>query len=966
MNSSTNKPVTPWPFIVLFFVICATAVISGLLFYRNQRTHLLQNSTKELSAIADLKVRQIVQWRSERFADGAYLSQNTFMIEQLSKFLADPGDNILEGDLLNHLKVLTESYDYRTALVLDRDGNVKLFFPASDTVIGDYLQSRLPEIMRKGEVLLTDLHQTGKVSFIHLDLIIPLEKPGDVNKELFGFLVLRIDPQKVLYPLIQSWPVTSKTSETLLFRTEGDSIVYLNELRHKTDSGPFMKRSLVQKNLIASMAVQGIKVTTDAVDYRGVPSIAAMKKVPESSWYMVAKVDRAEILGEINDQVKSIIIIVILFIISTGSVLGFLIWNQRVRFYRSKYETELNRLALVKHFEYILKYANDIILLSDSDFKIIEANDKAFETYQYSRNELIGMNVRELRADISIGRFLEDVKIISDTDHATFEAVHVRKDGTTFPIEISARMVDIEGVKYYQSISRDITERKKVEEYLRESEERFRKVFEESPFGMVMTGKEQGIIKANSAFCNMIGYKEDELNGLTFRDFTHPDYISKDELSIMKLIAEEFPIYHTEKKYIRKDGFVIWGSTTISLIRNKNSEVQLFLAMVEDITSRKIAEAEVERSFSLLKATLESTADGILVVDNTGKILQHNQKFAEMWRIPPGVLKTMDDDVAINFVLTQLKYPDKFIRKVKQLYSDNEAITNDMLEFIDGRVFERYSQPQKLGGKTVGRVWSFRDITERMKAESDLIAAKEKAEESDRLKTAFLHNVSHEIRTPMNAILGFSALLNEPGVTESDRKQFTDVIFQSGNQLLSIINDIVDLASIESGQVKLNLKVINLNTTLIRINEQFSYKEIPRKITLSLSTALTEKDAEIVTDGTKLVQIISNLVNNAFKFTKKGKIEFGYNLRDGFLVFFVKDTGIGIPPEHLSRIFERFYQVDNAISRQFSGTGLGLSICKAYVELMGGTIEVTSEPGKGTTFIFTIPYKKKEDSTPGK
>ncbi len=206
--------------------------------------------------------------------------------------------------------------------------------------------------------------------------------------------------------------------------------------------------------------------------------------------------------------------------------------------------------------------------------------------------------------------------------------------------------------------------------------------------------------------------------------------------------------------------------------------------MVEDITSRKSAEAELEKSFSLQNATLESTADGILVVNSEGKVVRYNRKFAEMWRIPESVLGKWKIRPALSFVMDQLKNPDDFINKVKDLYSDPEAITSDILEFSDGRVFDRYSQPQKIGGKTVGRVWSFRDITERKKAEAELIAAKEKAEESDRLKTAFLHNVSHEIRTPMNAILGFSALLNEPGISDEERSQFTDVIFQSGNQLL--------------------------------------------------------------------------------------------------------------------------------------------------------------------------------------
>jgi signal transduction histidine kinase len=248
------------------------------------------------------------------------------------------------------------------------------------------------------------------------------------------------------------------------------------------------------------------------------------------------------------------------------------------------------------------------------------------------------------------------------------------------------------------------------------------------------------------------------------------------------------------------------------------------------------------------------------------------------------------------------------------------------------------------------------DITSRKKATDELIAAKEKAEESDRLKTAFLHNVSHEIRTPMNAIIGFSTLLNEPDLTEEDRHQYVDIIFQSGSQLLSIINDIVDIANVESGQAKVNLTEINLNSMMKRLNEQFSINAKKNNVSINLKATLPDENSSIKSDNTKLVQILSNLINNAVKFTKYGRIDFGCVLKDKFLEFFVKDTGIGIPPEYHSRIFDRFYQVDSAVSRQYTGTGLGLSICKGYVELLGGTLGVESEPGKGTLFVFTIPY----------
>jgi PAS domain S-box-containing protein len=389
--------------------------------------------------------------------------------------------------------------------------------------------------------------------------------------------------------------------------------------------------------------------------------------------------------------------------------------------------------------------------------------------------------------------------------------------------------VNIEGSKYYQTIGRNITERKSIENTLKESEGRFRKIFEESPFPMLITGKDFGIIRANLSFCVFIGYNEEELKLFTFRNFTHPDYISGDEISLLKLIAGEIPIYHTEKRYVRNGGSILWGSTTVSIIRNNKGEAQFFLVMIEDITSRK-------------------------------------------------------------------------------------------------------------------------------KATDELIAAKEKAEESDMLKTAFLHNVSHEIRTPMNAIIGFSTLLNEPDTSEEERHQYIDIIFQSGSQLLSIINDIVDIANVESGQAKVNPSKINLNSRLAGLNEQFGIIAKQNNIFINLKTTLPDEASIIITDSTKLIQILSNLINNAVKFTKNGQIDFGYVLKDKFLEFFVKDTGIGILPEYHSRIFDRFYQVDSAVSRQYSGTGLGLSICRGYVELLGGTIKVESEPGKGTTFVFTIPY----------
>jgi PAS domain S-box-containing protein len=251
---------------------------------------------------------------------------------------------------------------------------------------------------------------------------------------------------------------------------------------------------------------------------------------------------------------------------------------------------------------------------------------------------------------------------------------------------------------------------------------------------------------------------------------------------------------------------------------------------------------------------------------------------------------------------------------------------------------------------------SIRDIDRRKRYEFELEEARNKAQESDRLKTAFLHNISHEVRTPMNAIIGFSTLLGEPDLSLETRQSFIKIIQESSNQLLSILNDIVDISHIETGIIKKKVEIVNINSTLQSLFNQFKLKSLENKNTLQISLHLKDEDANIRTDGTRLTQIISNLLSNAIKFTVAGQIRFGYTLNDHFLEFFVSDTGIGIAQDQQDRIFESFYQVDNDLTRRYGGTGLGLSLCRAYVELLGGKIWVDSESGKGSTFFFTLPY----------
>lgn len=245
------------------------------------------------------------------------------------------------------------------------------------------------------------------------------------------------------------------------------------------------------------------------------------------------------------------------------------------------------------------------------------------------------------------------------------------------------------------------------------------------------------------------------------------------------------------------------------------------------------------------------------------------------------------------------------------------------------------------------------------KVNDELKNAKVKAEESDRLKSAFLANISHEIRTPMNAIMGFSGLLLEPKISKENLENFVQIINASSQQLLSIISDIIDISKIEAGQITIESELVDINVLMKELFATYNKLVEFKKMELDCFCEHPDELIQIESDGNRIKQVLCNLLNNAIKFTSEGRIEYGYKIKENFIEFYVKDTGIGITPEHHEFIFQRFMQEAGNDSHIYGGNGLGLSISKALVEKLGGTIYVNSELGTGSTFIFTIPYIKR-------
>jgi PAS domain S-box-containing protein len=378
--------------------------------------------------------------------------------------------------------------------------------------------------------------------------------------------------------------------------------------------------------------------------------------------------------------------------------------------------------------------------------------------------------------------------------------------------------------------------------------------------------------------------------------------------------------------------------------------------VILDITDRKQFENELLKSEEKYRLLIENQNDLFIKVNKNINCTYVSQTFCNLFG--------KKEEELLNKSFMSFVHEDDWIATTEAIdslahfphtcYHEHRAMTANgwrWLAWSDKAIVDENQQIIEIIG--VGR-----DITDRKVIEFELIRAKEKAEESDKLKSAFLANMSHEIRTPMNGLIGFSELISQPNLIDEERLRYAEIINSSCNQLLKIVNDLIDISHIETNQI--TIKKENLNLTLIIKDLLKFYSPAANNKGLDLIIDSNQDDLfEIVSDATKIRQVLTNLLSNAIKFTKKGYVKIGYEIIEKSIYFYVSDTGKGIRETDYEMIFDRFSQVEND-NFEYGGTGLGLSIAKAYVELLGGELKVKSVIGKGSTFYFTIPYVNNE------
>ena len=596
--------------------------------------------------------------------------------------------------------------------------------------------------------------------------------------------------------------------------------------------------------------------------------------------------------------------------------------------------------------------------------KFVMVNPALVEMFGYeSSEELLGKPIIEIYKDPIECKTISD-KLKTEGSISKLEHRMKKQNGITLWVSVTANTIydEITNEEYIDGIFEDITERKENQQKFEDTLNQLETIFESSPVGIVVISN-RVVKQVNQRISDMLGYSLDELigNSTEILHVSSENYKEFGEKYYKRLAENEF--VQVEYPLKKKDGSIRWFRFNGKALYPPNL-VRGVIWILDDITERRIIEEELRWKTAFLGAEVESTLEGIMVVDKNGKRILANQRFLYMLDVPKHIHEDEDDEVMLNYVVNRAKYPGKFLEKVRYLYEHTNETSRDEIEFKDGLILDRYTAPVLGDNKEYyGRIWSFRDVTDQKQAERQLLEAKIAAESAARAKSDFLANMSHEIRTPMNGVIGMAGLLLDTDL-DSEQKQFVETVQSSAHALLTIINDILDFSKIDAGKLDLEVLDFDLRTTLDDMNDIMAIK--PHEKGLEYACLVDPNVPSLLQgDPGRLRQILTNLIGNSVKFTSEGEIVVKVELKnetdaEANILFSVSDTGIGIPKDKTSTLFDAFTQADTSTTRKYGGTGLGLSISRQLAEMMGGEIGVESEEGKGSTFWFTAVFGKQD------
>jgi PAS domain S-box-containing protein len=594
-------------------------------------------------------------------------------------------------------------------------------------------------------------------------------------------------------------------------------------------------------------------------------------------------------------------------------------------------------------------YSDSVFWLSVPDFNIIDVNPAGCLLLGYTREELLEMTVFDFDPIFANADLDKLWKVIRQESSNRQESVHQNKNGDQFPVEILSYLIDFEGDESIVSFTRDITAQKQAEEQLKQSEQEYRKIFENVAYVFYEASLEGILLNITPSVERMTNYTQKDLIGKPMEVFYYDPSVRE---PLLKALYEKGEILDFEIDVKDLDGKPIPASLNSKIIFDEAGKPERIVGSLSELRKRREAETQVRQ----LSTALEQSPVSVIITDPDSQILYVNKNFIDFSGLHPDKIigSTPGDLTPDKLSLDELW---KTLKKGKVWKGELDYLKRDgshvWLSVTASPLRDNQDQ-------LINFVGILEEISERKASEQNLRKAKEQAEKSDHLKSAFLANMSHEIRTPMNAILGFSALLKEGDMNEEQSDYYIDIINSKGRDLLRIISDIIDISRIEAGDLYIKMEPVEIFPFVRDIFKEFKEDTQVRSrsnLQFRLNIPDPEKKVIVNTDPSRLKQVFVNLIQNALKFTPDGFVEVGFHLNDKHdIIFTVKDSGIGIPEDKKRIIFERFRQIDDSHTREYGGTGLGLSICKNLLDLMGSKLSLGSEKGQGSEFTFRMKY----------
>jgi len=940
----------------LLLVVCLATVflivILGGLYIQSEMKASRQMVRDDLATIADLKVGQIVNWYRERSEDAEVFANTPVLMDQARQSLSDPPSSRAKQDFQTWMAVVQKQYGYARVVLYNAQGMPVLTAPEQLGVAEMRRDQSFQAALHSKGVMKEDLHRDPRIpeQNIRLGFWIPIGVSPEPGRPAEGALLLEWNPYEFLYPLIQSWPVPNATAETLLVRTEGNDVVYLNELRYRKNTALNFRRPLTPELArYAAQAIQGQKVFIAGEDYRHVPVLAAIRHIPGTPWFILVKVDQKEVFTRLRERALAT---TMLF----GSLGLTIMLGAWILWHRRSFTLLERQLAVEQRFRTLFETANDAILLMERD-AFSECNSRTLEMFGCgSKADLLSHTpmdfspARQPDGRDSREKGWEYINRALGGRPQRFYWQHHRKDGTPFDAEVSLNRLELQGKTCLQAIVRDISERKQAEADLRESEARFRALYEKAPLGISRIDSHTGrFLQVNAKSCEIHGYPCSEMLERNFQSITHPDDLEEDLENLKRLREGRIRFYEMDKRMLRPDGSIIWVNLTVVPEWAAGEPPTCHIAMVADITERKRAEAALLKEKTMSETVINNLPGMFFMFDRHGRLLRWNKEFA--------VAVGKSEEELARHRLPDNIHPDdmeKVRAETTLAFAGQRVDFETRAETQYGLLYCRFiGQSVSLDGELY-LLGTCLDITERKRTEEALLKAKTEAEVANQAKDQFIAVLSHELRTPLTPILLSAAELEtERDVPEGIRAAL-GVIRRNVELEMKLIDDLLDVTRISRGIIHLHQEVVDAHACLHNALE-ICQSEIATKH-LNISLRLEADQPYVWADPARLQQIFWNLLRNAVKFTPEGgEISIRSANNDDRLHMEFSDTGIGIEPSVLSRIFNAFEQAERGKVRRFGGLGLGLSISKALVELHHGTLTAFSEgTDKGATFTLEL------------